>query len=110
MLRLSILPLSLLPSSLLSVLALAPAPLPFAHLSGDHGQGEDGGARARQEGVGVGEGEGEIHQPRRVLVQIPPAEGLGPRRLDPVDHPREGPPRHGQRGLDPSRSCEVAGE
>ena len=95
-LRLNILSLSLFPSSPPSVLALAPAPLPFAHLAGDHGQGEDGGAGARQEGVGVGEGEGETHQPRRVLVQIPPAEGLGPRRLDPVDHHREGPPRHGQ--------------
>ena len=86
MLRLSILSLSLLPSSPPSVLALAPAPLPFAHLAGDHGQGEDGGAGAGKEGVGIGEGEWEIHQPRRVLVQIPPAEGLGPRRLDPVDH------------------------
>jgi len=84
-LTLPLLPLSPFPTSP-NTLALAPEPLPFVHLTGDHGQGEDGGAGACQEGVGIGEGEGEIHQPQRVLVQSPPAEGLGPRRLDPVDH------------------------
>ena len=66
--------------------ALASAYPLLACFAGDNGEGEDGGPRARKEGDGDGASEGETIQSGWIFVEVPPAEGLGPRGLDPLDH------------------------
>ena len=66
--------------------ALASAYPLLARFAGDNGEGEDGGPRAREEGDGDGASEGETVQSGRIFVKVPPAKGLGPRGLDPLDH------------------------
>ena len=66
--------------------ALASAYPLLARFASDNGEGEDGGLGAREEGDGGGESEGESVQSGRIFIKIPPAKGLGPRGLDPLDH------------------------
>ena len=65
---------------------LPPPYPPLERFAGDNGEGEDGGSRAREEGDSDGASKGETVQSGRIFVEVPPAEGLGPRGLDPLDH------------------------
>ena len=73
----------LLPSTSPPCSLLLSSPNPRSNLICYHGKREDGGAGARKEGNR--EVEGQADQPGRILVEIRPAAGLDPGRLDPLD-------------------------